>query len=317
MLTLAIVVMSISSIWAQDNSQFKETQAKKFKQFEHHRAFVNGTRIHYRVAGDGEPVLLMHGWLGTSYYWRFVAPVLVDNGYKVIIPDMRGYGDSDKPISGYDGENLVEDMRQLMKQAGITEKIHVVGWDMGALPAYLYAANYPDEVKTLSYLDEPLPSVNIGQLSTFGGMIGTGLWHFGFNATSDLPETLIRGKEKEFIDFFYGIMLYNPESISEEDKQEYLRTYTMPGGIRGSNGWYRDLLLTTEQFKTAIAKGKIKQPVLAYGGQFSLPMTKDQLSLISDNVTGGLIPNCGHMVAEEAPEFLAQELIKFFKANKR
>ena len=306
-----LFLLLTGTLWAQEVSSFKKEQAAKFSTFEHHKVFVNGTRIHYRIAGEGDPILLMHGWLGTSYYWRYVAPVLVDHGYRVIIPDMRGYGDSDKPITGYD----VEDMRQLLNHLGISEKIHVVGWDMGALPAYLFAANYEAEVKTLSYLDEPLPSVNIGQLSTFGGMIGTGLWHFGFNATGDLPETLIQGKEKEFIDFFYGLMLYNPKSITEADKAEYLRTYTMPGGIRGSNGWYRDLLTTTDQFKKAIAQGKITPPVFAYGGQYSLPMTKDQLTVISDNITGGLIPNCGHMVAEEAPEFLAEKLVAFFREN--
>ena len=125
----------------------------QFLQFSHLKCFVNGIRLHVRMAGEGQPVLLMHGWLGTSYSWRHVAPKLVAAGYQVICPDMRGNGDSDKPLSGYDGLTLVEDMRQMLPQLGVTGKVHVAGWDMGALPAYLFAATYPNEVASLTYID--------------------------------------------------------------------------------------------------------------------------------------------------------------------
>ncbi|MBC7934152.1 MAG: alpha/beta fold hydrolase [Rhizobacter sp.] len=103
----------------------------EYKEFNHIKCFVNGIRLHVRMAGDGQPVLLMHGWLGTSYSWRHVAPKLVAAGYRVICPDMRGNGDSDKPLHGYDGLSLVEDMRQMLPQLGVTGKVHAAGWIMG------------------------------------------------------------------------------------------------------------------------------------------------------------------------------------------
>jgi pimeloyl-ACP methyl ester carboxylesterase len=257
----------------------------------------------------------MHGWLGTSYTWRHVAPLLVKAGYKVVVPDMRGYGDSDKPTSGYDGLTLVEDMRQLLKQAGVPGKVHVVGWDMGALPAYLFAATYPSEVSSLAYLDEPLPSVNLSKLTSFTKENYGGYWHFGFNYALDLPELLIEGREKEFWNYLYSLMLFNPEAITEADKAEYLRTYAAAGGIKGSVGWYRAALTTTDQFSTAIAKGKLKLPVFGMGGQYGTVYTKDQLSTISDNVKGGIAPNCGHMIAEEVPDFLTKSLLDFYKGK--
>lgn len=288
----------------------------EFDAFQHVKCFVNGIRLHVRVAGEGQPVLLMHGWLGTSYSWRHVAPKLVQAGYKLICPDMRGYGDSDKPAAGYDGLTLVEDMRSVLVQLGVREKVHVAGWDMGALPAYLFAAHYPSEVATLTYIDEPLPSVNLHTLTMYTKENFGGYWHFGFNSAENLPEMLISGKERQFWNYLYSLMLYNPSVITENDKDEYMRTYASGGGIRGSNGWYREALTTTDQFAAAIAKGKLTLPVMGIGGQYGTPYTQSQLSAISDQVHGGIIPDCGHMVAEEQPGMLVKYFLDFFQLAK-
>jgi len=287
-----------------------------YSDFSHRKAFVQGLRLHYRDAGEGSPVLLMHGWMGTSYTWRHVAPRLVTAGHRVIAPDMRGYGDSDKPLNGYDGLTLVGDMRELLRQAGVEGKVHVVGWDMGALPAYLFAATHPDEVATLVYLDEPLPSVNLHELSAFTRENYGGYWHFGFNHTSGLAELLLQGHEREYFNFLYGQMLYDPSSITEEDKDEYLRTFATPAGIMGSNGWYRDLLVTTDQFAEAIARGKLSLPVLGLGGEAGTPFTKDQLAVIADDVEGGVIAECGHMIAEEKPAELSERMVAFLASGR-
>lgn len=284
-----------------------------YADFDHARAYVNGgVKLHYRTAGEGPTVLLVHGWMGTSYTWRHVAPALVAAGYRVIAPDMRGYGDSDKPATGYDGLTLVEDLRQLLTQTAATGPVHVVGWDMGALPAFLLAAHHPAEVASLTYLDEPLPAVNLAEMTTFRQETYGGYWHFGFNHALDLPEVLITGREREFWQYLHGLMLFNPAAITDADRAEYLRTYAAPGGVRGSVGWYRDALTTTEQFAEVIARGKLTLPVLGLGGQYGTSYTYAQLATVAEHVEGGIIPNCGHMVAEEAPEYLTQALLAFF-----
>lgn len=192
-----------------------------FNDFKHDKLFINGVRIHVRSAGSGVPVLLVHGWLGTSYTWRKVAPKLVEKGFRVICPDMRGYGDSDKPLTGYDGLTLVEDLREILTQLGIKEKVHVVGWDMGALPTFLFAAHHPDEVASITYLDEPLPSVNLHEFTTFKKENFGGYWHFGFNSATDLPEVLIKGKEREFWNYLYGLMLYNLSDQRSRQRRIY------------------------------------------------------------------------------------------------
>lgn len=84
--------------------------AIELQNFKHAMAKVNGVNLHYVAGGAGEPVLLWHGFLGTWYAWRKVMPALAAK-YTVIAPDMRGYGDSDKPASGYDALNLATDFR--------------------------------------------------------------------------------------------------------------------------------------------------------------------------------------------------------------
>ena len=79
----------------------------------HGRAYVNGVRLHYMTAGEGDPVLLLHGVPKTSYHWRHVIPLLTPH-YRVVVPDMRGLGDSQHTPDGYDMRNVGEDFAQLM-----------------------------------------------------------------------------------------------------------------------------------------------------------------------------------------------------------
>jgi pimeloyl-ACP methyl ester carboxylesterase len=109
--------------------------------FSHHMASVNGIQLHYVIGGQRDPVVLLHGWPQTWYEWRHVMPALAKN-YTVIVPDLRGLGDSSKPITGYDGKTLAEDIHQLVAQLGFKD-IFLVGHDLGVLVAYPYAAAHP------------------------------------------------------------------------------------------------------------------------------------------------------------------------------
>jgi len=114
--------------------------------FSHHMAVVNnGVQIHYVIGGHGAPVVLLHGWPETWYEWRHVMPALSKN-YTVIVPDLRGLGDSSKPLTGYDGKTVAEDIHQLVTHLGF-KTIFLVGHDIGSQIAYSYAAAHPAEVK--------------------------------------------------------------------------------------------------------------------------------------------------------------------------
>ena len=150
--------------------------------FSHRKASVNGIQMHYLIGGQGDPVVLLHGWPETWYAWHKVMPALAKN-YTVIAPDLRGLGDSSKPPTGYDGKTLAEDIHQLVGKLGF-KTIFLVGHDIGSFVVYPYAAAHPSEVRRLVVMDVPPPgffpppSVNGGPL----------LWWIIFHQTPDVPE---------------------------------------------------------------------------------------------------------------------------------
>jgi pimeloyl-ACP methyl ester carboxylesterase len=123
--------------------------------FSHHTASINGIQMHYVIGGQGDPVVLLHGWPQTWYEWHKVMPALAKN-YTVIAPDLRGLGDSSKPLTGYDGNTTAEDLYQLISQLDLKQKINLVGHDIGVQTAYSYAAIHPDNVSKLVILDVPV-----------------------------------------------------------------------------------------------------------------------------------------------------------------
>jgi alpha/beta hydrolase fold len=135
--------------------------------FSHHMASVNGIQLHYVSGGQGQPVVLLHGWPQTWYEWRYVMPALAKN-YTVIVPDLRGLGDSSKPVLGYDVRTTAEDIYQLVSGLGF-KNIFLVGHDFGVEVAYSYAATHPNEVKRLVILDVPVLGIGPGENVT-------GLW---------------------------------------------------------------------------------------------------------------------------------------------
>src|ERR687885_716656 len=123
--------------------------------FSHHMVSVNGIQLHYVIGGHGEPVVLLHGWPQTWYEWRHIMPALAKN-YTVVAPDLRGLGDSSKPVTGYDGKTTAQDIYQLVTKLGF-KRIDLVGHDIGSWVAYPYAAAHPSEVKGLAILEVPPP----------------------------------------------------------------------------------------------------------------------------------------------------------------
>jgi pimeloyl-ACP methyl ester carboxylesterase len=102
--------------------------------------------MHYVIGGQGDPVVLLHGWPQTWYKWHKVMPTLAKN-YTVIAPDLRGLGDSSKPLTGYDGNTTAEDLYQLISQLDLKQKINLVGHDIGVQTAYSYAAIHPNNTR--------------------------------------------------------------------------------------------------------------------------------------------------------------------------
>ena len=277
--------------------------------FTHHTATVNGIQLHYVIGGKGDPVVLLHGWPETWYEWRHVMPALAKN-YTVIAPDLRGLGDSSKPPTGYDGKTVAEDIHQLVDKLGF-KTIFLVGHDIGTFIVYSYAAAHPAEVKALAVMEAPIPG--------FYPPVRPILWWVPFHQTPDVPEALVQGKEMLYLSWFYHNLANNPAAITQQDINEYVSHYSAPGGMRAGFEYYRAIPQDAIQ-NMNYSKTKLTMPVLglgggytpAFGGNFTMPSVVYGMKILAQNVTGILVPNSGHWIPEEQPQFLADQLLKFF-----
>ena len=282
-------------------------------------ATVNDIRIHYWLGGDphGQPVLLWHGFLGTAYSWHKVVPLLSQAGYSVLVPDMRGYGDSDKPsgVKGYDARALTQDFRSLVQKIGFGagKKLLIAAHDMGAHPALLWAADYPEEIAGLAYMEVPTmleKFLSTTIVYTREAMQKGSMWWWILPLAPGVPERLIVGHERAFLTWFYDAATADRTSISEESVSETLRTFSGNEGVLGALGVYRAAFETIDQ-TTPLTKSKVKTPILALGGEKALgAKVAEMVEAVANDVTAHVLRNCGHFIPEEQP----MEFVRIFEA---
>jgi len=293
-------------IIAQDSIENNE---KKLN-YNHYKAKVNGILIHYVMSeGKGDPIVLLHGWPQTWYEWRKVIPILIDNNYTVIAPDLRGLGDSEKPQTGYDTKTVAEDIYQLIKKLGYS-KIYLVAHDLGGPVAYSYAAAHPEDVNKMVILDTLLPGFGLEEAGNFSPK---GLWHFSFHAVRDLPEELTDGKEDIYLNWFYDFGSYNQSAITSEAREEYIKQYTKPGSMRAGFEYYRAIFEDSKQNKE-YGKDKLEVPILTIGGEEGIGnFTTTSFQKVANNVSGITISKTGHFIPEEKSNYLVKQILEFFK----
>ena len=279
----------------------------------HNYADLGDVLLHYVSSGDGPPVVLLHGWPQTWWEWRHIIPVLAAS-YTVIAPDLRGLGDSSRPLYGYDKKTIANDIWRLLSEVLGYDGFFLVGHDWGGPTAYALAAAHPEQVKKLAILDVTIPGWG-GDFSEAGRR-----WHHQFHSVPDLPEALTRDREELYLGWFFKTFAYKPNAITDIDLKEYVRTYSQPGAMRAGFSYYRALPQDIKDNIKRIKKQKLQMPVLAIGGGVSYPNgrgrgahTAESLCRVAHNVTGKVFDNCGHFIPEEAPQRLNDCLMAFFE----
>ncbi len=276
----------------------------------HHTAVLNGIKQHWVEAGDGPPVILLHGFPETLYAWRKQIPALAPY-HRVVAPDLRGYGETEKPPSGYDKRTMAADLAALMDHLGI-HRAPIIGHDRGARVATRFAKDHPDRIEKLGVLD------NIPTLVIFEQMdatIARGHWFFIFNQVPDLPEALIAGREEIWLRYILQGWTYDPEALTPEDITAYARAYQKPGAVRGALSDYRAAKEDVAQDK-ADADVRIRCPTLAlWGEDFELvgrmwPVEQIWRELAPD-MRAVSIRRCGHLPHEERPDAVNTALRDF------
>lgn len=275
---------------------------------------TNRIRLHCVTQGEGELVILLHGFPEFWYSWRHQIPALAKH-FKVVVPDLRGYNDSDKPLSGYDLDTLSHDIKGLMKSLGYA-KAHVVGHDWGGAIAWNLAQKFPQSIQRLAILNAPHPQQFMQEMVSNIDQFRKSWYVLAFQVPT-LPEWLIRSNLKNFLKNMLQDQAIRKGAFTRNDTEIYQAALEKPGALSAAIAHYRHLLAP--------------QNLGRYFGK-TLPVTAPTLvlwgaddGLLSHRFTEGLekviaapfhlkrIPQCGHWIQQEVPQTVNRELLKFLR----
>src|SRR5437773_9565075 len=265
---------------------------------------VNGVRLHYLIGGKGNPVVLLHGYAETSHMWIPIMPLLAKN-HTVIVPDLRGAGDSAKPESGYYKKNMAVDIHDLTSSLGF-DRVSIVGHDIGLMVAYAYAAQFPQATERMVLMDAFLPG--IGNWKDVWLM--RDLWHFHFYG--EVPLALVKGRERIYFEHFWNDFAADPKhSIPEADRRFYARAYATPGGMRASFEYFRNFERDAKDF-AKLSATPLPMPMLILTGETaSGDVLIEQAKQVASDVRGQVIKGSGHWLMEEAPKAVMPAITDF------
>ena len=267
-------------------------------------ANVNGVRLHYLVAGKGDPVVLLHGYAETSHMWRPLIAKLAST-HTVIAPDLRGAGQSSKPADGYTKAAMAQDIHALARKLGYVH-IQIVGHDIGLMVAYAYAAQYSSDVDRIALMDAFLPGVGNWR----DVWLMRDLWHFHFYGKT--PLALVHGRERIYFEHFWNDFAASPRhSVPERDRRFYAKEYARPGGMRAGFEYFHAFEQDAKDF-ASFARTSLPMPMLVLTGEkASGDFLIQQAQLVATNVEGVVIRNSGHWLMEEAPDQVIPKLVEF------
>jgi pimeloyl-ACP methyl ester carboxylesterase len=267
-------------------------------------AKANGTRLHYLRTGEGDPVVLLHGYAQTSPMWLPLIGKLAAT-HTVIAPDLRGAGQSATPADGYTKAAMAQDIHALMQGLG-HQRIAIVGHDIGLMVAYAYAAQYPREVERIVLMDAFLPGV--GDWRKVWLMRDN--WHFHFYGKT--PLALVHGRERIYFEHFWNDFAADPKhSVSERNRRIYAKAYARPGGMRAGFEYFRAFEQDATDF-ARFARKKLPMRMLVLSGEKSGgTFLIQQGRMVAKDVEGVVVRKSGHWLMDEAPGEVIPKLIEF------
>ena len=267
-------------------------------------ADVHGVRLHYLIVGQGDPVVLLHGYAQTSHMWRPLMTELARTR-TVIAPDLRGIGQSSIPADGYTKAVMAQDIHALVHSLGY-QRIRLVGHDIGLMVAYAYAAQYPSEVDRIVLMDAFLPGVGNWR----DVWLLRDLWHFHFYG--ETPLALVNGRERIYFEHFWNDFAADrTRSVPEGDRRIYADAYARPGGMRAGFEIFRAFERDAQDF-ARFAQTPLPMPMLVLTGEkASGDFLIQQGRLVATTVEGVVVRNSGHWVMEEAPGQVIPKLVEF------
>ena len=282
---------------------------------ERHWVQSDDIRLHVRAAGakDAPLVVLLHGFPEFWYGWRHQIAGLADAGYRVVIPDQRGYNLSDAPggVAAYDLRLLAKDVIAILRAAG-RERAHLVGHDWGGVVAWWLGINRPDRVRSLSILNAPHPAVFVRTLPRRPRQLVRSLYILFFQVPV-LPEWLLGRAEARGLARLLR-MSGHPDANSDKHLSFYRMAWTRPGRLRGMIHWYRAGL--RRALRTGVAADRVQAPTLLLWGAKDAALTEELAPLSADRCANArleIIDGATHWVQHNAPAQVNETILEHLR----
>jgi pimeloyl-ACP methyl ester carboxylesterase len=246
---------------------------------------TNGIKLHVVMAGpkDGQPVLLLHGFPEFWYGWNQQIPALAEAGYRVIVPDQRGYNLSDKPkgVKAYAMDTLVADVLGVVDALGY-QKVNLIGHDWGGLVAWVSAIQYPERLRKLGILNAPHPAVMANFLRRGDPEQLRRSWYMFAFQIPWLPEYFLRKNDwRNAVRVLRGSG--KPHTFKKEDISEYKKAWAQPGAMTAMLNWYRAIFYRPRETRGT----RVKVPALLLWGMQDVALSHRMARLSLDYCEDG------------------------------
>ncbi|WP_033295864.1 alpha/beta fold hydrolase [Amycolatopsis jejuensis] len=266
---------------------------------------VNG--LNATVAGTGPALVLLHGFPHTWQLWSEVVPPLAEH-YRVIAPDLRGLGASSRPEGASHAQAVADDIDTLLDALG-EPTAAVAAIDLAVPGALLFALTKPERVRRIVLMESLAGRLPGAEEFLAGGPP----WWFGFHAQPGLAETVLSGHEAEYVGWFIDQGTHG-RGISPAVQRAFADAYTGPDALRRAFAYYRALPESARQIAEAAQK-RLSVPAMAIGAHPVGDALERQLRPIADDLTGHVIPDCGHLIPLDRPEELLDLLLPFLSRD--
>ncbi|MFJ5277841.1 alpha/beta fold hydrolase [Streptomyces parvulus] len=280
--------------------------------FTHRWVDAGGVRLHTVEGGrpDGPAVVLLAGFPQTWWAWRKVMPELADR-CRVIAIDLPGQGHSDRPDISYDTHTVAAYVHDGVRALGVST-YWLAAHDIGAWVAFSLALKYENQLRGLALLDAGIPGITLPDTIPTDPEHAWKTWHFAFHLVPDLPETLLAGREREYVGWFLKAKALSPDTFDDAEVEHYAASVAARGGLRASLAYYRDAAESARRNHEALRRQSLTVPVLGVSSSHgSIPDMAGSLRPWADHATGIVVQDAGHFIPDERPDAVAAALTDF------
>lgn len=280
--------------------------------FTHRWVDTGGIRLHAVEGGrpDGPAVVLLAGFPQTWWAWRKVMPGLADR-FRVIAIDLPGQGHSERPDISYDTHTVAAHVHAAVKALGVPA-YWLAAHDIGAWVAFSLALKYQSQLRGLALLDAGIPGITLPDAVPTDPERAWKTWHFAFHLVPDLPETLLAGREREYVGWFLKAKTLSSDTFDDTEIEHYAASVAADGGLRASLAYYRDAARSARKNHEALERQRLTVPVLGISSSHgSIPDMAASIRPWADHATGTVVPDAGHFIPDEQPDAVAAALTDF------